>query len=293
MLRSFYRSSFILVALLLLSLSAPAVYADSSVNGYPIIPSISGSVYRHARQLVRAGKKQGNRIDVFSKVGDSITATPYFLYAVGNGGLRLGSYSNLQATVNFFTKTQARNNNSFANDSLAAHGQWSTRDVLNPANADHGVCAPDQSPLDCELSLTKPSVALILFGANDVQGIPIDEFRANLERIVQITEGHGVIPVLSTTPNRLDDPKSTARIDSYNAVIAQVARAHADPLWNFWKATIKLTNSGLASNDNIHPSIPDDHNTAIFDAAHLTYGAPIRNLTALQVLDVLRQTVLK
>ncbi len=293
MFRSFRRLSLVLIILVLLSMSAPAVYADSSVNGYPIIPSISGAVYRHTLQLVRAGKKQGNRIDVFSKIGDSITATPYFLYAVGNGGLRLGSYTNLQATVDFFTKTQARNNNSFANDSLAAHGQWSTREVLNPANADHSVCAPDQSPLECELSLTKPSVALILFGANDVQGISIDEFRANLDRIVQITEAHGVIPVLSTTPNRLDDPKSTANIDSYNAVIAQVARAHADPLWNYWKATINLNNSGLASNDKIHPSIPDDHNTAIFDAGHLTYGAPMRNLTALQVLDVLRRAVLR
>ncbi len=280
-----------LCLIVILGVNAPSVSAGSGVAAYPVVPAIRGAVYSHALRLVRAGKKLGNRLDVFSKIGDSMTATPYFLYAVGNGGLRLGSYSSLQTTVDFFTKTPARTNNSFANDSVAAHGQWSTREVLNPAAKFDGACEANETPLDCELRLTKPAVALILFGANDVRGVPLAEFKANLNRIVTITEAHGVIPVLSTTPNRLDDP--AANIEPYNLAIIAVAQAHSDPLWNFWLAMSGLKESGLASNDHVHPSIPDDHNTAIFDPEHLGYGANVRNLTALQVLDALRRSVLK
>src|SRR5687767_7861339 len=93
------------------------VQAASPVAAYPVIPGISGSVYSHLRQVVNVGKRLGNRLNVFSKVGDSITFSPYFLHPVGNGGLRLDSYTDLQATVDFFIPTQARTNNSFANDS--------------------------------------------------------------------------------------------------------------------------------------------------------------------------------
>lgn len=269
----------------------PAANADSRVAAYPIIPSIGGAVSLHLRQLIRAGKQAGNRINVFSKIGDSITATPYFLYPVGSGGLRLGGYTNLQSTVDFFMQTPARTNNSFANDSLAAHGQWSTREVLNPAASFNGVCGSGETPLDCELRITKPAVALIMFGANDVRAVPLNEFRANLDRIVTIVERHGVIPVLSTTPERLDNPP--ANIEPYNLAIISIAQAHRIPLWNFWLGLRGLKESGLASNDHIHPSIPNDGNTAIFDVYHLGYGAVVRNLEALQVLDVLRRTVLR
>src|SRR5258708_38008361 len=105
-------------------------------------------------------------------------------------------------------------------------------------------------------------------------------------------EGRGDLPALSPTHNRLDYPYLAARIDSYNAVIAQPALAHSDPLWNYWLATNGLPNSGLSA-DRLHPSLPGDQNTAIFDDAHLSAGATVRNLTALQVLDALYSTVLR
>src|SRR5579871_2760582 len=84
---------------------APA--APSSVSAYPVVPWIGGSVYAHASQLVALGRRAGNRLNVFSKVGDSITASPYFLVPVGAGGLRIGAYSNLLGVVNFFSQAMA------------------------------------------------------------------------------------------------------------------------------------------------------------------------------------------
>ena len=271
--------------------NAPGHAPENIAANYPGIPSIAGGVYYHALRLVAAGKRLGNRLDVFAKVGDSITANPIFLAPVGTGGLRLGGYTNLQPVVDFFSRTMARTNNSFANESLAAHGAWTTIDVLNPGAANGSICSPGETPLDCELRVSKPSVALIMFGSNDMRSVPIDQFRANLSAIVRITEGHGVIPVLSTTLGRKDIPDLASRTAAYNSVIVQVAAANGVPIWNYWLACSGLPNGGL-SNDNLHPSMPYDGNTAIFDSDHLLAGINVRNLTALQVLDALYRTVL-
>jgi hypothetical protein len=112
-----------------------------------------------------------------------------------------------------------------------------------------------------------------------------------LNKIVAITEAHGVIPVLSTTLGRRDNADLAPRTDGYNAIIIQVAQANGVPLWNYWLSCSNLANGGL-SNDNLHPSMPYDGNTAIFDGDHLSAGMNVRNLTALQVLDALYRTVL-
>src|SRR5262249_10915506 len=210
----------------------------------------------------------------------------------GLGALRIGSYSSLQGTVNFFSQAVARTHNSFANLSLAAHGGWTSADPLNAALASPGVCQSGETPLDCELRVVKPSVALIMFGTNDVTWINIDAFRTNLNTIITVCENHGVIPVLSTTLAREDVPGYAGRVDSYNAVIAQTAMARSIPLWNFWAATIGLPNHGLAG-DKVHPSVPGDQNTCFFDNDHLSAGTTVRNLTAVQVLNALYTTVLR
>src|SRR5215468_5790388 len=92
---------------------------QATLKQYPIVPGIS---YYSLRAIVNIGAKLGNRRNVFSKVGDSITASELFLYPVGNGGLRLGSYGYLGNVFNFFMKTPARDSNSFSNHSLAARG---------------------------------------------------------------------------------------------------------------------------------------------------------------------------
>src|SRR5215213_7296481 len=60
------------------------------LHGIPIVPKISGGVYSRARALVLRGKRKSNRVNVFSKIGDSITAWNFFLTTVG--GAQLGDY---------------------------------------------------------------------------------------------------------------------------------------------------------------------------------------------------------
>ncbi|MBX3064466.1 MAG: SGNH/GDSL hydrolase family protein [Anaerolineae bacterium] len=269
-----------------LAVPSPAA-AQSALTRYPVIPSIRGGVASQARALVRQGKRLGNRLNVFSKIGDSITAFGYFLTPIGAGGLQLGAYGNLADTVSFFSSEIARTNNSFANESLAARGGWTTADLLEPAQATPGICEAGETPVDCELRVVKPSVALIMIGTNEVTGGDVIGFRTRLTQIIRIVKKHGVIPVLSTIPYRRDSDPALNNVEAFNLAIVRLAANQAIPLWNYWLAVEALPSNGI-STDNVHPSVPEDGNTAIFDDYHLQYGFTMRNLTALQVLNALR-----
>ena len=56
---------------------------------------LPGPTASHIREIYRRGQQQGNRADVFSKVGDSITATAMFLTPFGDGNYDLGEYEDL------------------------------------------------------------------------------------------------------------------------------------------------------------------------------------------------------
>jgi lysophospholipase L1-like esterase len=257
-----------------------------NVVDVPNYDTISG-ISNHARDIYLQGQQLGNRANVFSKVGDSITVAPYFLYPFGQGAYNLRGYGNLQRVVNFFASGDARDgNNSFLNSSLAAYNGLTTAGILDPNNAWTQVCQPGETPLECEYRLVKPSVALIMLGTNDVASIPLDTYRGNLARIVQISVDRGIIPVLSLLPTRQSYENS---VPAYNQVIAETATSYDIPLWNFGGAVRGLDNNGLA--DGIHPSAPPGNGPDDFAAAadftsdNLRYGYTVRNLTALQALD--------
>ncbi len=257
----------------------------STNTSAPAAPSnIVSNIGARARQIYVRGQQLGNRRDVFSKVGDSVTASPLFLNPVGSGGLRLESYGYLQPVVDFFSVTGARTGNSFNNESLAARGGWTTYDVLNPELAVPGVCQIGETPLACEYRVVKPSVALIMFGSNDTAWVDSASYRANLQTIVQTSIDMGVIPVLSTIPDQLGS--GVNRVAEFNNIIRSVARSNNIPLWDYWQSLQSLPNYGL-SGDGLHPSFDPTQETGIFTADGLRYGFNMRNLTALIVLDAI------
>jgi hypothetical protein len=225
----------------------------------------------------------GNRADVFSKVGDSITASPSFLGPIGEGRYQLGDYGYLQAAIDHFSVSNAREGNSFLNPSLAAGIGWSAWAALDPQFSDATQCAPGETPLVCEYRLTRPAFALIMFGTNDTGYRTSAEYEGDLRRIVDVSESMGVVPILSTIPSR---PEMPERVAEFNRIVREVAAANALPVWDYYAALEGLPNDGLAW-DNIHPSSPDEwyQDAADFRPQNLIYGYVIRNLTALQVLD--------
>lgn len=251
--------------------------------------SVVSGITSNARRIFERGQQMGNRRDVFSKVGDSITVATFVLYPIGWGTYNLQAYQYLQPAINFFSVTNARNGNSFANISLSADNGWSTEDILNPGRAQGGICQGGETPLECEYRVVRPAVALIMAGTNDLPVTPLDRYAANLQRIVQISIDRGIIPVVSTIPNR-----AGFDVTPFNQTIIQIARANDIPLWDYWTAMQGLPNTGL-SGDGVHPSYPSETDfslSANFTGENLQYGYVMRNLTALQVLDALWRQVL-
>jgi hypothetical protein len=258
----------------------PPTSSGPPAGGYVDGAFITG-IGQHTRDIYLAGQARGNRNNVFSKVGDSITVSGQFLFPIGNGQYDLRDYGFLAEVVAHFSSGWARTGNSFYNTSLAAKGGWSSFSVLSPSLADKAVCRANESPLLCEYRITKPSVALIMLGTNDILGTTSDAYRANLRRIVGDTVDQGIIPLLSTIPP-FQRSGYEARADELNGIIVSVAQEYDIPVWQFWAALQPLPNLGLAP-DGVHPSWSPG--PADFTADNLRYGYTVRNLTALEALD--------
>lgn len=263
-----------------LRISSETMFAPSAVPSlgnwkninlldYPVIPITTG----RAREIFEAGHTQGMDPHTLTKVGDCISDNGYFLSPFGWDQYNLGSYTYLQLVIDQFGL-------SLANDSQAAFDGLVTTAVLDPLFSNPLACRAGESPLHCEFRLHKPSVAIIMFGAQDLLFTAPADFNRNLRRIVHETIQAGVIPVLSTFPGNL---KQWDQSIQYNQMVVQIALDYDIPLINLWRALEALPNHGL-NDDGRHLSLP------ITEAGDLTLpnlqtGYPMRNLVTLQALD--------
>jgi hypothetical protein len=129
-----------------------------------------------------------------------------------------------------------------------------------------------------------------MLGTNDVGLISPDAYEANLRRIIDITLEDGIIPILSTIPNQ---PKEAEGVAQVNAIIVDVARENAIPLWDYHLVMSALPDEGL-NLDGVHPSIPPGgvEGSTDFREGNLIYGYVVRNLSALYMLDAVQQAIM-
>ena len=252
-----------------LATASPTPDADAWQQA-PIIPQISD----RALQIFEDGLALGNNQRRFSKIGDSETFTSWFLAPFDKTPptYRLGEYTNLQGVIDHFS-------GSYARQSVAARQGFNASSVFAPLWADPTLCEAGETPLACEFRLHQPSYVFILLGTNDIWHL--DTFEGQMRRIIEYSIEAGVLPILGTKADNLEGN------GSINRTLYTLALEYEIPLWNFWAAVQDLPQAGLDE-----------------DKAHLTFGYnyfddelamlnawPVRNLTALQVLDsVLRGT---
>lgn len=251
---------------------------------------ISG-ISSNARQIYLTGRARGNRGNVFTKVGDSITWAPGNLYPFVMG-YNLADHAYLSPAVNFFAGPNGRGENSFGAQPIAAFPGWTTDHLLSPSANHNPACGAGETPVECAYRVDKPAVAIIMIGTNDsvTMGISMETYRANLQRVVEISINNGVIPVLSTIPPLTSAPVSD-RINTINQTIRATARAYDVPLVDYYAALNSLPRKGLGA-DGVHPSSAPGNLNGNFDADSLNYGFPMRNLLTLQVLYELWRQVL-
>ncbi|QPC84504.1 SH3 domain-containing protein [Phototrophicus methaneseepsis] len=261
----------------------PTESPDTSSSGQADV-SPGAPLPQGVAAIYQRGQAIGNVTTNFSRIGDSISASEYFLYPFGHGAYDLGTYGHLQSAIDFFSQ----GSNSFLSQPIAAYPGWTTADVLNPALADSERCNPGETPLACEYRTSRPTVALIMFGSNDLSRLSLDQYAANLDQIVQLTISNGTIPVLTTIP-----PRNGYNVGGINSVVQSTAARYGVPVWDYHAAMVSLPDSGLSA-DGLHPSVPEGGfgYAANFTEGYLKYGYVQRNLGALTILYTLWHDVL-
>ena len=262
-------------------------------DGMPLAALTSATV-RRLRALVARYPRP--RADVFAKVGDSATVNRGFLQCLGGRalasdapltvpGVDLDGRSYLRGTIAAFARARAGGRDPFRRDSRAARVGFSARHVLDGRN----------SPLLQELREISPRFAVVMLGSNDVEGRSPGRFAERMVQLIDSLLSRGVIPIVTTVPDRRDDAAANAFVGEYNLILAAVAKAREVPVIDLHEALSRLPNGGLAS-DGVHPSVLIDHGHLApcdFSARGLRFGHNVRNLLTIEMLHALRQTVIE
>lgn len=255
-----------------LSTKPTATLSPAAWRLWPVVPVVSP----HMKEVYQQGLVMGNDPHAFSKVGDCQNILLYYLGIYdAPGSYRLGAYTNLQPTIDYYA-------GSFGRQSQAVRGGFNVASVLAPFWADRSYCSQNENPLACEFRLHQPSVAIISM-ETWWSGKPASEYAGYLRQIVEFSLAHGTVPILATKADNFEGD------NSINAAIVQVAVDYDVPLWNFWRAVQPLPDHGL-SRDGFHLTFAQPY---FDDPVRMQSAWPVRNLTALEALDAVRVAVTK
>jgi len=248
----------------------------SELAAVPLLSDISPAMI----DVFERGQELGNQADVITKIGDSVSDSLIFLGAMNVDDYDLGPHADLADTVDFFNTPE---------DSVASRIGMTTYVIFDPFWADSDTCEANESPLACELRRTQPSVAFVLFGPNDVRAMDDEQFKIQIEMIVQQVLDAGVIPVLITYSIDPDDGLLLQGIQ-FNLRLAELAEEYEVPLINYWLAAQDLPENGL-DEDDVHLTHSGFRNMTYNTGHEAYYGMSLLNLLAARVLDDLRLTL--
>ena len=241
------------------------------------LPVVPVGISDRAREIYAQGLAMGNDPTRFSIIGDCQNVSSYFLSVFDKPGeYSLGDkYAYLQPTIDYYQ-------GSYSRVSLAVKGGFNAAAVMSPLRSDPKSCNPNESPLDCELRVWKPSIVLVSMETWWSEK-PAEEYDKYMRRLLDEIIAHGALPIIATKADNLEGDYSI------NATIAQIAYDYEIPLWNFWAAVQPLADHGL-SGDGFHLTFARNF---FDDKARMRSAWPWRNLTALQTLDAVHNALIE
>lgn len=250
-------------------------------------PRLRPAVITHMREIYARGQTLGRRPDSFVKVGDSISASSNMLTPLAQGVYDLTGYEELQWVLDHYAQAAE---NPLGAKPIAAGVGWTAFNVVDTTFSAGDACRENESPLACAYRVDNPSVALIMFGSNDVGLINVSSYTQRMREIIEYSIDQGVIPVISTFPIRAGHEEKS---HTFNAAVIALGEEYNIPVWRYGGMMQSLPNNGL-DGDGVHPSLPPKggDGVTLFTEDNLYSGYVIRNLTALQMLDAVLQAVL-
>lgn len=237
------------------------------------MPAVPTGVSDAMREVYQRGLALGNDPTHFSVIGDCQNVSSYFLAVFEQPDeFSLGEeYAYLQPTIDYYQ-------GSFSRVSVAVKGGFNAAAVISPLRSDKTICGANESPLDCELRLWRPSVVIVSMETWWSQK-PEQEYEKYMRRVLDRIIETGAVPIIATKADNLEGDHAI------NATVARLAYEYDIPLWNFWAAVQPLPDHGL-SPDGFHLTFGRNF---FDDPKRMKNAWPWRNLTALQTLDVVRK----
>lgn len=233
-------------------------------------------VLANSRAIFQHGQELGREANVFSKLGDSVVLTTHYLIKFDTGLYELGEYDYLQTTIDYYA-------GSFERYGVAIRVGLHSWSILDPFWSHKEWCDPNEHMIDCELRYNNPALLIIRVGSND-EG-PAEEFDENMRQVIAYVIDQGVIPVIATKADRFEGEDNRN-----NQILRQIATDFAVPLWDFDVVAETLPGRGLGD-DQIH--LTYTYTNDYTDPTTFERGYPVSDLTALFILDAIRQQVLE
>lgn len=183
------------------------------------------------RTMAALAASRGRDPRVFTVAGDSNSEYWWMMHPVARGEFGYATQPQLRAVA-------ARYAPSFARDGLAARGGNRAAGMFVPDLADAVVCKPGEGVFECELRVSKASIVFIQLGTGD--RFAWQAYEANMRRMIDYALKQGVVPVLATKADDLEEWQGGAPHDHMNTVVRRLAKEYGLPLIDFWAATRNL-----------------------------------------------------
>lgn len=198
-------------------------------QNWSVIPELTAT----ARAIYAQGLQMGNDPHAFSKIGDCQNLKTVFLWKFDHLDIYefewdiapyLGTIENFQGY--------------FDRDGQSAQYGFTAASPLTQIQADPEYCQPDETPMECELRITRPSFVLISLEF-PFNGRTAGLYEQYLRRIIEYSMSQGAVPILATKADNVE------RDYSINLTVAKLAYEYDLPLWNWWAAAQPLADHGI------------------------------------------------
>jgi hypothetical protein len=247
-------------------------YPDSRVHS-PISKTIADA-WRGTKDI--SGQVRPN---VFMKAGDGKLVSTHALHCFSGSEIELGSFSDLQSTLDFFSAGDAAGSTPYERSSIAAEtGRFAS-----------WVVSGNPSPLQQEADALIPEIALVAFGENDASLLSLSSYAQPLLQAVDELLDRSVIPVIVSPGPCQSCAGGPDRIERFRQMARAVAQARQVYFIDLHLALQELPDFGLAV-DGVHPNVysPDGPMACNFTSAGLEFGYNMLNLVVLQALSRIR-----
>lgn len=194
------------------------------------------------RALYAQAAARGRDPAMFTVAGDSNSAWVGYLGQIATGSYPLSGRPREAAIAARFAPA-------FWRQSVAVEGGLRAADMFAPNwPGKPATCLAEEGRYPCELRLSRASIVFIQIGTGD--RYVWTEYEANLRRMLDLALSQGVLPVLVTKADDLENWQGGAPMGYLNDVVRRLAAAYQLPLIDFWAST-----RGLPVIPN--PQLPD------------------------------------